>query len=89
MSDLNPRTHVFVLIRNWIKTGKLSERKSYELIERIEEMAHKTTSHPVERLETKIDSYAKSQNRIYYLLIWAIGFATVILSGVMIFTRNG
>ena len=73
-------------------TELISDMASRNIIERFEakmDANAKSLNAQMDAQTEKIDAHAKIQNRTYYLLIWAIGFATVILSGVMIFTRNG
>lgn len=41
----------------------------------------------IQRLETKIDAVNDTVNTKYTVLIWAIGFASLVISGAIIFGR--
>ncbi|MYD55936.1 MAG: hypothetical protein F4246_02850 [Rhodothermaceae bacterium] len=54
-----------------------------QLVEILNEMASIEAAKIVERLESKIDA----QNTKYSVLIWAIGFAGVVISAAIFFSR--
>ena len=66
-------TRVALLLRK----KKLSCNEANQLTELIGEMASENI---IARLESKIDANAKTQNTKYNVLIWAIGFAGVVIS---------
>ena len=80
MSESQPdATRVFSLLRKLSKDGRQSAEETHELVELIETMA---ATNVIERLESKIDAV----NTKYTVLIWAIGFASVIISAAIIFS---
>ncbi len=81
MSKSQPdTTRMFSLLRKLSKDGKQSAEETHEFIELIETMA---ATNVIERLESKIDAV----NTKYTVLIWAIGFASVVISAAIIFSR--
>lgn len=80
MSEKQPdATRIFSLLRKLSKDGRQSAEETHELVEFIKTMA---ASNVIERLESKIDAV----NTKYTVLIWAIGFASVIISAAIIFS---
>ena len=80
MSEKQPdATRIFSLLRKLSKDGRQSAEETHELVELIETMA---ATNVIERLESKIDAV----NTKYTVLIWAIGFASVIISAAIIFS---
>lgn len=56
--------------------------QTHELIELIEAMA---SAKIIQRLETKIDEVNNTVNTKYTVLIWVIGFASLVISAAIIF----
>lgn len=84
MSEKQPdATRIFSLLRKLSKDGRQSAEETHELVELIETMA---ASNVIERLESKIDVQIAALNTKYTVLIWAIGFASVIISAAIIFS---
>lgn len=80
MSEKQPdATRIFLLLWKLLKDGRQSAEETHELVEFIKTMA---ASNVIERLESKIDAV----NTKYTVLIWAIGFASVIISAAIIFS---
>ncbi len=71
-------TRIFSLFRKLVKDGKQSAEETHELVELIETMAETNVT---ERLEAKMDAL----NSKYTVLIWAIGFAGLVISLAIIF----
>ncbi len=69
---------MFSLFRKLVKDGKQSAEETHELVELIETMAG---TNVIERLESKMDAL----NTKYTVLIWAIGFAGLVISLAIIF----
>lgn len=75
-------TRIFSLLQKLAKEGRQSAEETHELVELIESMA---ASNVIERLESKIDAQHDALNTKYTVLIWAIGFAGLVISAAIIF----
>ena len=83
MSEQQPdATRIFSLLRKLAKEGRQSAEETHELVELIKSMA---ASNVIERLESKIDAQHDGLNTKYTVLIWAIGFAGLVISAAIIF----
>ncbi len=83
MNDQTPNTtRMFSLFRKLVKDGKQSAEETHELVELIETMAG---TNVIERLESKMDAKMDALNTKYTVLIWAIGFAGLVISLAIIF----
>ena len=90
MNESQPdATGAFSLFRKLSKGGNQTAKETHELVELIVSMA---SSNLVSQLEAKIDglneklvSLEKSQTARYIGLIWAVGFASLIISAAIIF----
>ena len=85
MDESQPDTaRAFSLLRKLAKDGKQPAEETHELVELIETMA---SANVIQRLETKIDAVNDTVNTKYTVLIWAIGFASLVISAAIIFGR--
>ena len=78
-------TRAFSLLRRLVKDGKQSAEETHEFIELIEAMA---SANLVRQLGAKIDAQNEKIDTInskYTVLIWTIGFASLIISASIIF----
>ncbi len=83
MNDQTPNTtRMFLLFRKLVKDGEQSAEETHELVELIETMAG---TNVIERLESKMDAKMDALNTKYTVLIWAIGFAGLVISLAIIF----
>ena len=84
MSEQQPdATRIFSLPWKLSKDVKLSSEETHELVELIETIA---ATNVIERLESKIDAQHDALNTKYTVLIWAIGFAGLVISAAIIFS---
>ena len=77
--------------------------KAHEAVELAERMSNLASTNVLDRIDTSnakfhselkalsktLEAKIDAQNAKYNLLIWMIGFATAILSAVILFTNNG
>ncbi len=85
-------TRLFSLLRKLSKEGKQSAEETHELVELIETMA---STNLIERLESKMDvqnakidiqnAKIDAVTSKYTVLIWAISFASLVISAAIIF----
>ncbi|MCY3628579.1 MAG: hypothetical protein OXG94_01035 [Bacteroidetes bacterium] len=92
-----PETPEFTRIVELLKDSGLKDHKAVELAERMSNLASQNTIAQfgskldalAKSLEAKIDAQKEAQNAKYNVLIWMIGFATAIISAVILFGNSG
>lgn len=82
--DQADQAGTFTRATRLLRKNKLSCDEANQLTELIGEMASEKI---IARLESKLDVNAKVQNTKYNVLIWAIGFAGVVISLAIIFGK--
>ena len=96
----NQDTPEFTRIVELLQDAGLKDRKAVELAERMSNIASQNTiAQFASKLEAGLeglraelraqDASIRAQNSKYNVLIWMIGFATAVISAVVLFGNNG
>jgi len=83
MNKQNDADGPFTRATRLLRKTALTADQANQLVEILNEMTSIEAAKIVERLESKIDA----QNTKYSVLIWAIGFAGVVISAAIFFGR--
>ncbi|MCY3615831.1 MAG: hypothetical protein OXH03_12180 [Bacteroidetes bacterium] len=83
MNKQNGADGPFTRATRLLRKTALTADQANQLVEILNEMTSIEAAKIVERLESKIDA----QNTKYSVLIWAIGFAGVVISAAIFFGR--